>query len=62
MVTQQPNGTIQITCDWCAYKLSDYLTNSTDLPKDFLTAYRVAESFGFETTNGTDRCSYCAKN
>lgn len=61
MVIQKPNGSIEIICDWCAGKLSDYLTNSTDLPKDYLTAYRVAESFGFQTAKGNERCSYCVE-
>jgi len=58
MVIEKPNG-IEIICDWCAGRLSDYLTNPADLPKDHLTAYRVAESFGIKTIAGGERCSYC---
>jgi len=56
MVIQNPNGSVEIICDWCAGKLSDY---TTDLPKDIQAAYRVAETFGFQTAKGNERCSYC---
>jgi hypothetical protein len=56
MVIQNQNGSVEIICDWCAGKLSDYIT---DLPKDTQSAYRVAETLGFKTNNGHERCSYC---
>ena len=56
MVIQNLNGSIEIICDWCAGKLSDY---TTDLPKDTDTLYRVAQTFGFEIAKGYERCSYC---
>ena len=56
MVIQKLNGSIEIICDWCAARLSDYVA---DLPKDFVTAYRVAEANGIKSESTGERCSYC---
>jgi hypothetical protein len=56
MVIQKLNGSIEIICDWCAARLSDYVA---DLPKDFITAYRVAEANGIKSESTGERCSYC---
>jgi len=57
MLKRNTDGTVDVICETCNGKLSDYLDRRASLPTNSFKSKMLAWLYGYSIT--TERCSYC---